>query len=70
MDKDYYFLNIHQRINSKYFAEMYRRGYVGNNLNLYIFIFSQYDYINKEVYSSIPLKNGAQFINNKKRFIL
>ena len=70
MNKDYFQLNVHQRINAKFYANLYKTGYAGNNENLIIFIISQSDLISFTIYSAIPLKNGAQLINDKRRFIL
>ncbi len=64
-------LNVDQRINAKFTANLFRTGYVGNNENIYIFIFSQYDKIGFPVYSSIPIMVGLnKYKNSQTTFIL
>lgn len=69
--KSYFELNVHQRINVKFTANLFRRGFIGNNENIYIFIFSKYDKIASSVYGSIPLSlaNGA-YKNSQLSFTL
>ena len=70
MNKDYFQLNVHQKINTKFYANLYKTGYASDNESLIIFIISQFDLISFTTYSAIPLKNGEQLINDKRRFIL
>ena len=68
MQKTYLELNVNQRINAKFTADLFRRCYVGNNENIYIFIFGQYDKIGFSVYSSIPIKVGLNEYKNSQAF--
>jgi len=68
MQKTYLELNVNQRINAKFTADLFRRGYIGNNENIYIFIFSQYDKIGFPVYSSIPIRVGLTEYKNSQAF--
>lgn len=64
--KSYYQLNVHQRINTKFTANLFRGGFIGNNENIYIFIVSQYDKIASSVYGSIPLSLANGFYKNSQ----
>lgn len=52
--KQYLQMNIHQKINTKFFANIYRTKFIGDNTNVYVFIMSQFDGIDTKCYSSIP----------------